>query len=125
MPEADENCSSVIFNGNILISGFISKNLLLYSIDIDSFSTFTYEFRAKSIKALISAERLYLIEWPGSIYESEIGSCMDWRLLQDFGIAIPNQVNCLYNKGGIYIYICLERRFYFKFDLNEKKMIYL
>ncbi|CAG9325300.1 unnamed protein product [Blepharisma stoltei] len=123
MPKADETCNSVIFNGNILISGYRSKNLFLYSIDINSFSTITYEFGAITRKVLISAERLYLIEFGGSIYESEIGSYMNWRRLVDLTIINPSQVYCVYNKGGIYA--GLDRDHYFKFDLNEKKLIAL
>ncbi|CAG9334738.1 unnamed protein product [Blepharisma stoltei] len=79
MPKLDYRCSSIIFNGNILISGYWNRNLWLYSIDIDSFSTIPYEFKEDKRKILINAERLYLIECPGSIYESEVGSYSNWK----------------------------------------------
>mmetsp|Transcript_11862 Transcript_11862/g.11910 ORF Transcript_11862/g.11910 Transcript_11862/m.11910 type:complete len:80 (+) Transcript_11862:156-395(+) len=75
MPQSDFSCHSIICNGNILISGYKSRNLWLYTVDIDSFSTIPYDFKDDAKKILIKAERLYLIECSicGLIYESEIG----------------------------------------------------
>ncbi|CAG9323656.1 unnamed protein product [Blepharisma stoltei] len=125
MPKADSSCNSIIYNGNILISGSNNKNLLLYSIDIDSFSTIPYEFAALTRKILINAERLYLIECDmGSVYESEIGSEMNWRRIKQSIISdYPDQLYCSYNKGGIYIGIYGNE--YFKFDLSKKRLIKL
>ncbi|CAG9334788.1 unnamed protein product [Blepharisma stoltei] len=82
MPIADCYCNCAIFDGNILISGAVSRNLLLYSVYLNSFSYIPYEFEEYNRKILVNAERrLYLIECKnGSIYESKIGSCMDCRL---------------------------------------------
>ncbi|CAG9313849.1 unnamed protein product [Blepharisma stoltei] len=120
MPQADFGCNSIIFNGNILISGYENRNLWLYSIDIDSFSTIPYEFEDFKRKVLINAERLYLIECYGSIYESEIGSYSNWRRIRKSKIKCnPDQVCCLYNKGGICIGTDIG---YFKFDFKKKKI---
>ncbi|CAG9317910.1 unnamed protein product [Blepharisma stoltei] len=125
MPKADLACNSIIFNGNILISGCQNRNLFLYSIDIDSFSTIPYEFAEYRRKILVNAERLYLIESPGWIYESEIGSYLNWRRI---GKSIINsessQVYCVYNKGGIYISTIYESsREYYYFNLDQKNII--
>ncbi|CAG9334777.1 unnamed protein product [Blepharisma stoltei] len=90
----------------ILISGYINRNLLLYSIDIDSFSIISSAFTKYKRKILVNAERrLYLIESKnGSIYESKIGSLIDWTQIANSIIDFnPSQVYCLYNKGAIYI----------------------
>ncbi|CAG9312388.1 unnamed protein product [Blepharisma stoltei] len=127
IPKADTTCNSIMFEGNILISGLWNRNLLLYSIDIDSFSTIPYEFALGIRKILINAERLYLIECDklGEIYESEIGSYMNWTPIGKTSTITyhPFQVYCSYNKGGIYIGI--DARFFFKFDLNVKRLIEL
>ncbi|CAG9335166.1 unnamed protein product [Blepharisma stoltei] len=125
MPKSNFKCNSIIFNGNILISGYYyRRNLLLYSIDIDSFSTIPYEFATWKRKVLINAERLYLIECDnrGDIYESEIGSYMNWRPIGKTTKinCRADQVYCSYNKGEIYIGI--DGSYYFKFDLNEKRL---
>ncbi|CAG9322840.1 unnamed protein product [Blepharisma stoltei] len=125
MPKADYWCNSIIFNGNILISGHWNKNLWLYSIDIDSFSTIPYEFKYNERKILINAERLYLIECRGSIYESEIGSYSNWRRIAESKFNF-NQVFCSYNKGGIYISnisILDEEYYYYFFNLDQKIII--
>ncbi|CAG9311985.1 unnamed protein product [Blepharisma stoltei] len=122
MPKADYYWYSIIFNGNILIAGYEDANLLLYSIDIDSFSIIPYEFEEEKIKILINAERLYLIECDnGSIYKSEIGSYSNWRWIGKSKMDCdPEQVYCSYNKGGIYISSISENvREYYIFNLNE------
>ncbi|CAG9328526.1 unnamed protein product [Blepharisma stoltei] len=120
MPKADCMCNSIIFNGNILISGYVTRNLLLYSIDIDSFSTIPCEFK-REIKILINAERLYLIECPGSIYESEIGSYSNWRRIGKSRVGHFMQVYCSYNKGGIYISTIYGSDMqYYYFNLHQK-----
>ncbi|CAG9335827.1 unnamed protein product [Blepharisma stoltei] len=125
LPKSDYSCNSIIFNGNILISGYRNRKLLLYSIDIDSFSSIPYEFAEKTRKILINAERLYLIECPGSIYESEIGSDMNWKRVGKSIIDYdPSQVYCSYNKGGIYISTISELvREYYYFNLDQKIII--
>ncbi|CAG9330133.1 unnamed protein product [Blepharisma stoltei] len=55
-------CHSIMFNKNILISGRNSRNFLLYSIDIDSFSIIPHEF-TETRKILINAKRMYLLLW--------------------------------------------------------------
>ncbi|CAG9318577.1 unnamed protein product [Blepharisma stoltei] len=119
MPRADYACSSIAFNGNILISGLINKNLLLYSIDINSFSIIPYEYADNKVKILINAGRLYLIECEnGSIYESEIASYTNWKRIGNSIIDYnPCQVYCSYNKGFIFIGAASD---YYKFDLNGK-----
>ncbi|CAG9334775.1 unnamed protein product [Blepharisma stoltei] len=129
MPQADAKCSSIIFDGNILISGYINRNLLLYSIDIDSFSIISSEFAEYKRKILANAERrLYLIESKnGSIYESKIGSFIDWTWVADSTIDFnPPQVYCLYNKGAIYIG-CIDEDevLYFKLNLDTERSIAL
>ncbi|CAG9334778.1 unnamed protein product [Blepharisma stoltei] len=124
MPKADNLCAGVVFNRNILISGFHEKNLLLYSIDIDSFSRIPYKFSEFDLKILIKDERrLYLIGRK-LIYESDIESYTAWsqigysRVIND-----PSQFYLAYNLGTIYIgcNYSLQSR-YFKFSLKEKKI---
>ncbi|CAG9317907.1 unnamed protein product [Blepharisma stoltei] len=124
-PKDGSTWNSIIFNGSILISGCQNRNLFLYSIDIDSFSTIPYEFTEYSRKILINAERLYLIESPGWIYESEIGSYLNWRRIRKSIIKSKfTQVYCVYNKGGIYIStIDRSAREYYYFDLDQKHLI--
>ncbi|CAG9313485.1 unnamed protein product [Blepharisma stoltei] len=122
LPKADYNCTSVIFNGNIVISGRENKNLLRYSIGSNTFATIPYDFQAEKCKILISAERLYLIECEnGSIYESELSNDTVWRRIGDSIIDYFYQVYLSYNKGGIniatgYILNC------FKFNLETKRL---
>ncbi|CAG9319815.1 unnamed protein product [Blepharisma stoltei] len=125
MPQADYCCNTIIFNRNILISGWKNRKLLLYSIDIDSFSTIPYKFEKENRKILINAERLYLIECRGSIYESEIGSYSNWRRIRKSAISYdPGQVYCSYNKAGICIStIYGSFREYYYFNLNQKIII--
>ncbi|CAG9317145.1 unnamed protein product [Blepharisma stoltei] len=125
MPKADYYCNSIIFNGNILISGWKNRNILLYSIDIDSFSMIPYEFEEKKWKILINAESLYLIECPGSIYESKIGIYSNWRRIRKSKINCNiSQVYCSYNKGGVYIStISLQTKQYYYFNLDQKIII--
>ncbi|CAG9331091.1 unnamed protein product [Blepharisma stoltei] len=126
MPDADSWFNSIIFNGNILISGSSNRKLLLYSIDIDSFSSFPYEFAELKRKILINAEKLYLIECGrnGSIYERESEYEMNWRRIANSTINyIPDQVQYSYNKGGIYIgCVSFSFLYIYKFDLNKKLM---
>ncbi|CAG9329511.1 unnamed protein product [Blepharisma stoltei] len=126
MPENDYSCNSIVFNGNILISGYRNRNLWLYSIDIDSFSTIPYEFAKKKRKILINAERIYLIECGnGSIYESEIGSYSNWRRIGKSKINCnPDQVYFSYNKGGICISVLFGSiREYYYFNIDQKIII--
>ncbi|CAG9317526.1 unnamed protein product [Blepharisma stoltei] len=126
MPIDDYKYCSVMINRNILISGNRNRNLWLYSIDINSFSIIPCEFREGARKILINAGRLYLIEWIlGTIYESEIGSYTNWRLTRKESTIYSNanQVYCSYNEG--YVYIGISEFSYFKFDLNEKRLIAL
>ncbi|CAG9329502.1 unnamed protein product [Blepharisma stoltei] len=125
IPQPDYECHSLMFNRNILISGRYSRNLLLYSVDIDSFSAIPYEFGERKRKILINLERSYLIECDeGGIYESEIGSYINWRQIGKAAIyCIARQVYCSYNKE--FIHIGIEGSDYFKFDLNERKLIAL
>ncbi|CAG9335163.1 unnamed protein product [Blepharisma stoltei] len=119
-------CNSIILNGNILISGYASRNLLLYSIDIDSFSIIPYDFGRDKWKILINIERLYLIECEnGLIYESEIGIYSNWKRIGKSKINChPDQVYCSYNKGGIWISTIYKSvREYFYFNLDQKKII--
>ncbi|CAG9334789.1 unnamed protein product [Blepharisma stoltei] len=124
MPNALYLCNCIIFDGNILISGALTRTLLLYSAYLNSFSVIPYEFSVNWRKILVNAERrLYLIEsMSGSIYESKIGSCMDWTRIADSTINFsPAQAYSLYNKGVIYIG-CLDRydAVYFKLKLRKK-----
>ncbi|CAG9324196.1 unnamed protein product [Blepharisma stoltei] len=127
MPKADYGCNSITFNRNILISGWKYSNLLLYSIDIDSFSTIPHEFTKNRRKILINAKRLYLIESYRSIYESDIGSLWNWRRIGKSNINCnPDQVYCSYNKGGIFI-SNIERpgKAYYCFNLDQKSLLIL
>ncbi|CAG9334786.1 unnamed protein product [Blepharisma stoltei] len=131
MPQADCSCSSVIFNGNILISGSCYRSLLLYSIDIDSFSTIPSNFKANTLKILICAERrLYLIEcdFYGKLYESDIGSYTFWRIIGRSASFFPFsfQVYWLYNAGQIYIGSIKSNMIaFFKFNLDEQNIVEL
>ncbi|CAG9332712.1 unnamed protein product [Blepharisma stoltei] len=125
MQYPDFRCSSIIFNGNILISRMIKRKLLLYSIDIDSFSIIPHKFKWTTQKILINAERPYLIECPGLIYESEIGSYLNWRQIGKSAINQNfHQVDRSYNKGGICIsFISGSLKEYYCFNLNQKTFI--
>ncbi|CAG9325004.1 unnamed protein product [Blepharisma stoltei] len=122
MPQADYMCKNVIFNGKIVISGWRNANLLVYSIDIDSFSIIPYDFEENNFKIVVNLERLYLIECGRNrfIYESEIEDEYTWKKIAKTNINCDiYELNYLYNKGGIYIIVYPEKR-YFKFDLNKK-----
>ncbi|CAG9335150.1 unnamed protein product [Blepharisma stoltei] len=126
MPQGDYKCNSIILNRNILISGYENRNLWLYSIDIDSFSTIPYDFGFAKWKILINAERLYLIECEnGLIYEGEIGSFSNWRRIGRSKINLdPYQVYCSYNKGGIWISAIYNSAIeHYYFNLDQKKLI--
>ncbi|CAG9336095.1 unnamed protein product [Blepharisma stoltei] len=102
MPRVDLSCRSVIFNGNVLISGWGKRNILIYSIDTDSFSTTPYNFQLDKLNILINAEdRLYLIESPnGSVYESEIGNEYVWEAIGNSIISFwPFRDYYSFNKG--------------------------
>ncbi|CAG9325279.1 unnamed protein product [Blepharisma stoltei] len=123
LPEADENCTSVIFNGNIVISGF-NENLLRYSIGNNTFAAIPYDFEAYVGKILISTERLYLIEYGGSIYESELSNETVWRRIGDSIIVLFNQVYLSHSKGKINIsFFSINGREYYCFDLDQKNII--
>ncbi|CAG9323909.1 unnamed protein product [Blepharisma stoltei] len=125
MPKADYHCQSVIFNGDILISGYEIRHLLRYSIDIDSFSIIPYHFEKRTKKILINAENLYVIEckYQWFIYESKAKDVYGlWGVVANWVINIwPSQVYCTYNKGAIYI-ITDEKQRYCKFDLRKMKI---
>ncbi|CAG9327945.1 unnamed protein product [Blepharisma stoltei] len=127
MPQAYYMSHSVIFKGDILISGLENKHLLLYSIDIDSYSTIPYEFSICKRKILINVEeRLYLFECRnGFIYESDVGNEYAWKKIKENIISDnPFHVNCSYNKGGIYIGTLQndEEPHYYRFSLGLKLM---
>ncbi|CAG9332770.1 unnamed protein product [Blepharisma stoltei] len=135
IPEADYKCSSIVFKGNIIISGFENENIWRYSIDSNSFATIPSEFGKSKRKILINSERLYLIECEGFIYESEVGDEYTWNQITSSIIDYyaPSQVYCSYNKGGVYIGISwsdLSEKFshccsYYKFDFSTKAMLRL
>ncbi|CAG9330129.1 unnamed protein product [Blepharisma stoltei] len=124
MPWSDFCCHSVIFKENISIAGCTHKNILLYSIDNESFSIVPYSFALHTRKILISSNRLYLIEccFNGWIYESKIGDEYSWKQIGKSVIKFnPLQVFCTYNKGGVYIAsagVCNDD--FYKFSLNKK-----
>ncbi|CAG9331455.1 unnamed protein product [Blepharisma stoltei] len=125
MPRADDGCHLVIFKQIFLISRYRDSNLLLYSIENDSFNTIPYEFAERKRKILINAERLYLIECGnGKIYESGLGDEYTWKQIASSIIEFkfPSQAYCVYNKGGVYIANSSNKRYY-KFDLHQKLMI--
>mmetsp|Transcript_6737 Transcript_6737/g.6630 ORF Transcript_6737/g.6630 Transcript_6737/m.6630 type:complete len:129 (+) Transcript_6737:1354-1740(+) len=127
MPSDDCFCNSIIFNRNILISGFYNRNILRYSIDNNSFTTISHEFEEKKTKILINAARLYLIECCGSIYECEIGSDSNWRFIEESAINNNfSQIYCAYNNGAIYI-ACnrSDKMAHYKFNLGQGKLIAL
>ncbi|CAG9327855.1 unnamed protein product [Blepharisma stoltei] len=119
MPQIDCYCHSIIFSGNILISGLLSKNLLLYSTDIDSFSQISYDFGKDKRKILINGERIYLIQHSGQIYESEIGDIYEWYLVGKSIIYFYAQVYWVYNKGCIYFGCNGADKNYYKFSLDK------
>ncbi|CAG9319512.1 unnamed protein product [Blepharisma stoltei] len=115
MPKADFKCHSVVFNGNILISGWTKKTILLYSVDLNSFSKIPYGFGKFKRKILINIGRLYLIECDGFVYESEVGDEYNWKQIANSIIKFEHwQVHCSYNKGGIYSMIWLNFKFWKK-----------
>ncbi|CAG9317144.1 unnamed protein product [Blepharisma stoltei] len=126
LPQADCHCNSVIFNGDIVISGYDNKNLLRYSIGSNTFVATPYDFQARKGKILISTEKLYLIECGsnGSIYESELSNDTAWRRIGDSVIRSDlDQVYLSYNKGGINIvYLYGDPTSYFKFNLETKRL---
>ncbi|CAG9329871.1 unnamed protein product [Blepharisma stoltei] len=62
----------------IVISGYLNKNLFRYAVyGPEVFWIVPYDFQANRHKILISADRLYLIECGGSIYESDMSN---WKL---------------------------------------------
>ncbi|CAG9324913.1 unnamed protein product [Blepharisma stoltei] len=127
----DNCCHCIIFNGNILISINFTHNpnyLLLYSIDIDSFSDIPLPFYGNKTNVLVNTEeRLYLIEFEGGwIYESKISSYTTWSRVAESNINFnPFLTYCSYNKGGIYISAIDSGsgREYLKFDLDRKVLI--
>ncbi|CAG9324883.1 unnamed protein product [Blepharisma stoltei] len=121
LPQADHGCKSVMFNGNIVISGY-NKHLLRYSIGKNTFAKIPYDFKEFKQKILLSAERLYLIECQnGSIYESELSSDTAWRPIGDSIINSFHQIYVSYNKGGINIALIYSVVIsYFKFNLEGK-----
>ncbi|CAG9321995.1 unnamed protein product [Blepharisma stoltei] len=125
----DSRYHGVLFNGNIVISGYWYRNLKLYAVGIDSWSNIDYKFGNAKIKTMINAndERLYVIETRGSIYESEFGNEYSWqRLAKSIITGNYNCITCSYNKGGFYIlnsiWSCRE---YCKFNLDQKVFIEL
>ncbi|CAG9334792.1 unnamed protein product [Blepharisma stoltei] len=112
-----------------IFSGAVNRKLLLYSVYLNSFSYIPYDFAEYTRKILVNAERrLYLIEsLKGSIYESKIGSCMDWTWIADSTIDFnPFQVYSLYNKGVIYIGCLVDyRTVCFKLKLRKRRKMTL
>ncbi|CAG9329195.1 unnamed protein product [Blepharisma stoltei] len=124
MPQGDCYCHCVTFKGNIFISGHANKNILRYSITSNSFTKIPFNFAAEKRKLLIKAERFYLIECGGKVYESEIGDENSWKQIGNSLISKnPAQVYYLYNKGAIYIVTSLKMERYFKFNLAQKVMV--
>ncbi|CAG9330674.1 unnamed protein product [Blepharisma stoltei] len=126
LPEPDSCCHTLIFNGDILISGYRSAHLLKYSISSSSFTEIRKTFAACKNKILMNLDRLYLIECGGLIYESEIGNETIWKQITYSIIDYDNplQVYCSYNKGSIYIGSNYNgQHYYYKFDLSQKEMI--
>ncbi|CAG9321994.1 unnamed protein product [Blepharisma stoltei] len=128
IPRMDEKYHGVLFNGNIVISGYWDTDLKLYSIGIDSWSNINYEFGLHKRKILVdSNERLYVIECGGFIYESEVGDMYTWHWLVKSIIAgFYSSIHCSYNKGGFYILTSsVSDREYCKFNLDQKELIEL
>ncbi|CAG9329197.1 unnamed protein product [Blepharisma stoltei] len=126
MPKADAGCHSLVFNGNILISGCASRNLTRYSIDANNFTNINYDFSESKRKILIKVERFYLIECgKGWIYESEIDDYTFWKQIGRSIIShsCPYQAYCSYNKKAIHIGLNLRRKQYYKFDLEQNQWI--
>ncbi|CAG9331325.1 unnamed protein product [Blepharisma stoltei] len=123
IPDADLNCHCIVYNGEILIAGSINANILRYSINYDKYTKIHFKFEQRKRKILINLDRLYLIEFGGFVYESEIANPNKWNQIGMSRISNnhPAQVNCSYNKGAIYIAVGLSNESYYKFDLNKKK----
>ncbi|CAG9332456.1 unnamed protein product [Blepharisma stoltei] len=128
LPKPDQYCNSIIFDGDILISGCYNKNILRYRTMGNYFTRIDYEFSTNR-KILISLPRLYLIECKGYVYESEINDENNWKKIGKSIITssnYPGQLNCQYSKGAIYIGVkWLNMHEYYKFDLSSKTMLQL
>ncbi|CAG9335761.1 unnamed protein product [Blepharisma stoltei] len=126
MEEYDYYCSCVMFNGNILITGFENKNIWRYSVEEDSYTRISFEFADIKRKILISdiSERLYLIECGGLIFESEIEDDNAWKPIGSSLISNvwPVQVSYAYNGRAVYFSMNSDE-YRYKFDLDEKNMI--
>ncbi|CAG9319152.1 unnamed protein product [Blepharisma stoltei] len=124
LPEIDYKCHSIVFNDEILISGYNSEKLLRYNIKSNTFGKkIPYKFTPNMRKILINGERLYLIECRGKIYESDIWNEKVWRKVGQLPIiGCPSQVYCAYNSGVIYIGCRNDVDKYYSFDMNLREI---
>ncbi|CAG9316645.1 unnamed protein product [Blepharisma stoltei] len=126
LPNSDFSCNSIVFNGDILISGAMSCNLLRYSINNNSFTRIPFRFSENKRKILIDLGKLYLIECGnGKIYESKFWDETVWEQIGSSIISMKySQVYCSYNRRAIFIG-CRKPDKYYKFSLDDKIMVNL
>ncbi|CAG9334776.1 unnamed protein product [Blepharisma stoltei] len=124
IPKADASCTGIAFKGNILITGHWNTYLLLYSIDINSFSKIPFDYPKMENKILVNAGRRLFLIGRLVIYESDTERYTHWRWITRASAGFDfHQVNSTYCSGAIYTgYITTKKNFYFKFNLDEKRI---
>ncbi|CAG9315740.1 unnamed protein product [Blepharisma stoltei] len=125
LPTATMKCSCAIFKQYILIIGFTPSDLILYDIDINSYSSILHfdQWPPKS-KFLINAnEIIYIFEIDGKILESEYENIYVWKQIgnSDFNRSSPKDY-LIYENTVFIVALQINCSLYFSFNLDEKKL---
>ncbi|CAG9310790.1 unnamed protein product [Blepharisma stoltei] len=125
LPEASSGCSCVLFQECIYICGFFHSKVYKYDLEIESYSNINFPVLCSKMSKLLFSgnSRLYLIQEPGILFESDYGSEYAWSKIGAFNLkwnysAFRKKVN-----QSVFIsfisYNCMSC---FKFDLVRKSL---
>ncbi|CAG9335831.1 unnamed protein product [Blepharisma stoltei] len=120
MPDASHLVTTLVYNCQILLSGYHHSKLYSYDINYDTYLE-VLDLKPDVCRMLCKGnDKAYLIEWTGQIYECEY-NISSWRVV---GEALPS-MGCPIGYGSIYkgfSYFVDHTFTLYQFDLGQLKI---
>ncbi|CAG9325860.1 unnamed protein product [Blepharisma stoltei] len=124
LPSPSCSCACVAYYNSILVSGNNHSKVYKYDIDIDGYSEILSDLNTGNKVLLYGNSRIYVIEQPGAIYESDAENEFKWNKIDSsFMHASIGQTFWVLHKNSIYFSQCQGSYafYYYKFNLQTKK----